>query len=141
MNNKSYTDEIYDTTIEGDAELWGGLMQVLEIFMVAKAFQTVDDVKGLKIRVQPSPTNIAMMDAFNAGAVPMSFSEVYTALQKQYNRRCWKNNELALNTVKHGEDKIPIRTINTNEKFDFIVSNYEFIHRLNDTKNRFFMTQ
>lgn len=81
MNNKSYTDEIYDTTIDQGIRVMGWFDAGTRNFYGSKAFQTVDDVKGLKIRVQPSPTNIAMMDAFNAGAVPMSFSEVYTALQ------------------------------------------------------------
>ena len=41
------------------------------------------DMKGLKIRVMDSPMHIAHFNALGASAVPMAFSEVYTALQQK----------------------------------------------------------
>ena len=41
-----------------------------------------DDLKGLKIRVQTSPTNVKMLEALGASPTPMSFGEVYTGLQQ-----------------------------------------------------------
>jgi len=43
--------------------------------------RTVNDVKGLKVRVMNSPLYVSIFDALDAKAVPMSFSEVYTGLQ------------------------------------------------------------
>jgi tripartite ATP-independent transporter DctP family solute receptor len=43
--------------------------------------RTLNDVKGLKVRVMNSPLYVSIFDALDAKAVPMSFSEVYTGLQ------------------------------------------------------------
>ena len=40
------------------------------------------DMKGLKIRVQPSDVIVAQMEALGASPQPMAFSEVYGALQQ-----------------------------------------------------------
>ena len=42
---------------------------------------TVDDIEGLKIRVIQSPIYIDLFNALGANAVPMPFTELYTALQ------------------------------------------------------------
>jgi tripartite ATP-independent transporter DctP family solute receptor len=44
--------------------------------------RTPDDLKGLKIRVQESPMAFALIRAFGASATPISFGELYTALQQ-----------------------------------------------------------
>ena len=64
--------------------------------------KTVDDLQGKKFRVQAGPTNVAMMNAFGAAATPMSFGEVYSALQQGVIDGA-ENNELALTDQKHGE--------------------------------------
>lgn len=43
--------------------------------------RTPDDVKGLKIRVMPSPVMMATINAFGASAIGMNQGEVYSALQ------------------------------------------------------------
>ena len=43
--------------------------------------RTLNDVKGLKVRVMNNPLYVSIFDALGAKAVPMSFSEVYTGLQ------------------------------------------------------------
>jgi len=43
--------------------------------------KTVDDLNGLKIRVQPNKVMIDVVQAMGASPTPMSFSEVYSALQ------------------------------------------------------------
>jgi tripartite ATP-independent transporter DctP family solute receptor len=40
-----------------------------------------DDLDGIKIRVIPNPVYLETFKAFNANPVPMSFSELYTALE------------------------------------------------------------
>ena len=42
---------------------------------------TVDDIAGLKIRVIQSPIYIDLFNALGANAVPMPFTELYTALE------------------------------------------------------------
>lgn len=43
---------------------------------------SIDDMKGLKIRVMESEVMISSINAFGATAIPMAFGEVYTALQQ-----------------------------------------------------------
>lgn len=47
-----------------------------------KEIKTVDDMKGLSFRVQEAPIWFALLDSLNASAVPVSFNELYTALQQ-----------------------------------------------------------
>ena len=51
-------------------------------FYTKKPVHTPDDLKGLKIRVQESPMAFALIRAFGASATPISFGELYTALQQ-----------------------------------------------------------
>ena len=44
--------------------------------------RSIDDLKGLKIRVTPIKERLATWEAFGANPTPMSFSEVFTALQQ-----------------------------------------------------------
>lgn len=46
-----------------------------------RAINTVDDMKGLKIRTMTLPTHKAMVDSLGAQATPLPWAEVYTSLQ------------------------------------------------------------
>jgi tripartite ATP-independent transporter DctP family solute receptor len=61
-----------------------------------------DDLKGLKIRVQPSATAIEMVKLMGGAPTPMSFGEVYTAMQQGVIDGT-ENNETALTDSNHGE--------------------------------------
>ena len=52
------------------------------VYTRAKAINSVADLKGLKLRVIPSPSYIALFRALGAAPTPMAFGEVYTALQQ-----------------------------------------------------------
>ena len=67
-----------------------------------KPIETPSDLKGLKIRVQQSPTNIEMMKLLGGSATPMGFGEVYTALQSNIIDGA-ENNEMALTDNGHGD--------------------------------------
>ncbi len=71
-------------------------------FYSTSPIRSVDDLQGKKMRVMAGPTNVAMMNAFGAAASPMSFGEVYSALQQSVIDGA-ENNELALSDQKHGE--------------------------------------
>ena len=47
-----------------------------------KPIKSVDDMKGLKIRVMESPVYMAMVKALGAAPVPMAWGEVFMALQQ-----------------------------------------------------------
>lgn len=46
-----------------------------------RPIRKLDDIKGLKIRVQESEMMIGMVEALGASPAPMSYAEVYSALQ------------------------------------------------------------
>lgn len=46
-----------------------------------RPIKTVADLKGIKLRVMQNPMYIDMFDRLGANAVPMSFSELFTALE------------------------------------------------------------
>ena len=71
-------------------------------YTVGTPIESPEDLKGLKIRVQQSPTNVAMMDLLGGTATPMGFGDVYTALQSQIIDGA-ENNELALKNNGHGD--------------------------------------
>lgn len=50
-------------------------------FYARKPLTSLDDIKGMKIRVQQNKLNIELMDALGASATPMAYGEVYSALQ------------------------------------------------------------
>ena len=47
-----------------------------------RPIKTVADMKGLKIRVQPSKVFITMMELLGAIGTPIAFTELYSALQQ-----------------------------------------------------------
>ncbi|MFS0777077.1 TRAP transporter substrate-binding protein [Neobacillus sp. 3P2-tot-E-2] len=50
-------------------------------FYSTKELNSIDDLEGLKIRVQQSEINIDFMKAIGASATPMPYGEVFSALQ------------------------------------------------------------
>ena len=52
-----------------------------QITTSTKSITTPDDLKGLKIRVPPSPFWVSMFKAFDASPLTINFAEVYSALQ------------------------------------------------------------
>jgi tripartite ATP-independent transporter DctP family solute receptor len=71
-------------------------------FYGKKPIDHPDDLKGLKIRIQPSPTMSRMMRLFGAEGVEMSWDQVYTALRLGLVDGA-ENNVSALIVGKHGE--------------------------------------
>ncbi|HAT6805020.1 TPA: DctP family TRAP transporter solute-binding subunit [Citrobacter freundii] len=51
-------------------------------FYAKKQITKPEDLKGLKIRVQSSPTTIKMIELMGGAPTPISFGEVYTAMQQ-----------------------------------------------------------
>lgn len=103
MEDPEVTDPIFLATAEAGftAVTWLDA-GTRNFYTVDKPINTPEDLKGLKIRVQQSPTNIAMMDALGGSATPMGFGEVYTALQSNIIDGA-ENNEMALTDNGHGD--------------------------------------
>ena len=106
-------------------------------FYAKKPINTPDDLKGMKIRVQQSPASIKMAKAFGAAASPMSFGEVYTAIQQGVIDGA-ENNELALTDNKHGE-VAKYFTYSKHQMIpDVLIANYKFLNGLSDEERAVF---
>jgi tripartite ATP-independent transporter DctP family solute receptor len=71
-------------------------------FYAKKPIQTPADLKGMKVRVQPSQTAIEMLKEMGANPTPMAYGELYTALQQGVVDAA-ENNPTALTLSRHGE--------------------------------------
>ncbi|TCP96555.1 tripartite ATP-independent transporter DctP family solute receptor [Cricetibacter osteomyelitidis] len=71
-------------------------------FYAKKPIRTPEDLKGLKVRVQPSPSALEMVEYMGASPTPLAFGELYTALQQGVVDAA-ENNPTALTLMRHGE--------------------------------------
>ncbi|MFC0180592.1 TRAP transporter substrate-binding protein [Thorsellia kenyensis] len=71
-------------------------------FYAKKPINTPADLNGLKIRVQPSPTAVKMIELMGGAPTPLAYGELYTALQQGVVDGA-ENNPTALTTARHGE--------------------------------------
>lgn len=103
MDDASIMNDIYNSTKDsGFVGLTWFDAGSRNIYTTDKPIMKPEDLHGQKIRVQQSPTNIRMIELLGGSATPMSFGEVYTALQQSVIDGA-ENNELALTNNKHGE--------------------------------------
>ena len=102
MNDTDYMQQVYRSTDEAGFQVLTWYNAGTRSFYAKKKIETPEDLKGLKMRVQQSPASVNMCNAFGAAASPMSFGEVYTAIQQGVIDGA-ENNELALTNNKHGE--------------------------------------
>lgn len=72
------------------------------VYTRTKVVNSVADLKGMKIRVIPSPSFITLFRALGASPTPMSFGELYTALQQGVVDGA-ENDILTYQSVKHAE--------------------------------------
>lgn len=103
MDDPNITDPIFSSTKKAGftAVTWLDA-GTRNFYTVNKPIESPADLKGLKIRVQQSPTNIEMMRLLGGSATPMGFGDVYTALQSNIIDGA-ENNEMALTDNGHGD--------------------------------------
>ncbi|MEE1621810.1 TRAP transporter substrate-binding protein [Zafaria sp. Z1313] len=88
---------------EKNLTVLGGLTQGdRNLYTVRGPVTTPADLRGQKVRVQESDVHISMVNAMGASATPMSYGEVYTALQSGVLDGA-ENNEISYVTQNHNE--------------------------------------
>lgn len=106
-------------------------------YTVNKPIEKPEDLKGLKIRVQQSPTNIEMMKLLGGSATPMGFGEVYTALQSNIIDGA-ENNEMALTNNGHG-DVCKYYSYDMHQMVpDILIGNHAFMEELTEEERMIF---
>lgn len=138
MDDPAVADPIFESTKQA------GFEAVTWIDAGTRNFYTVDtpinspaDLKGLKIRVQQSPTNVTMMNLLGGSATPMGFGEVYTALQSKVINGA-ENNELALTSNGHG-DVCKFYSYDMHQMIpDILIGNCGFLDSLSEEERAIF---
>lgn len=130
MDDKNIVGPIFTSTEKSGFEAVAWLdAGTRNFYTVKRPIRTPDDLKGLKIRVQQSASNIRMMELFGGAATPMGFGEVYTALQQSVIDGA-ENNELALTSNKHGE-VCKYYSYNMHQMVpDIVIGNLKFLKNL-----------
>lgn len=137
MNDTDYMNKVYESTDEAGFRVLTWYNAGTRNFYATKPINTPDDLKGLKIRVQQSPASVNMVKAFGAAASPMSFGEVYTAIQQSVIDGA-ENNELALTNNKHGE-VAKYFSYNMHQMVpDMLIGNLKFLNSLSDEERAIF---
>ena len=137
MENDELMSSIYKSTRASGFEAVTWFDAGTRNFYATTPINTPDDLKGKKIRVQASPTNVKMMEAFGAAAAPMNFGEVYTAIQQKVIDGA-ENNEFALTNNKHGE-VAKYYTYDEHQMVpDMLVGNVKFLDSLSSEERKIF---
>lgn len=137
MNDTEYMNQVYESTDEAGFRVMTWYNAGTRNFYATKPVHTPEDLKGLKIRVQQSPASVSMVKAFGAAASPMSFGEVYTAIQQGVINGA-ENNELALTNNKHGE-VAKYFSYNKHQMIpDMLIGNLKFLNSLSDEEREVF---
>ncbi len=71
-------------------------------FYANKEIRSPADLEGMKIRVQPSPSAIRMVELLGGNPTPIAWGELYSALQQGVVDGA-ENNPMALTSARHGE--------------------------------------
>ena len=137
MMDSDYMEAVYESTDEAGFRVLTWYNAGTRSFYASRPINTPADLKGLKIRVQQSPASIKMANAFGAAASPMSFGEVYTAIQQHVIDGA-ENNELALTNNKHGE-VAKYYSYNRHQMVpDMLIGNLKFLNSLPEEELRIF---
>lgn len=138
MQDTEYMQTVYQSTDKAGFRVLTWYNAGTRNFYGKKAINSPGDLKGMKIRVQQSPASVKMMKALGAAASPMSFGEVYTAIQQGVIDGA-ENNELALTNNKHGE-VAKYYTYNMHQMIpDMLVGNLKFLNGLSNEELQVFM--
>ncbi|MGL4367668.1 MAG: TRAP transporter substrate-binding protein [Brevinemataceae bacterium] len=131
-------EEIFESTLDK------GFRPILYLEGGARSFYTKSkpilkpaDLKGLKIRVQESPTSIEMITLLGASPVVLSFGEVYTSIQQGVIDGA-ENNIPSIVQTGHAEVAKYISLTEHLRLSDILTVNSGFWQELNDTDKDMF---
>lgn len=74
-------DELDAKMAEKGFKLLGFFEAGIRHIMTSKPIESIEDLKGLKIRTMENPVHVASFNAFGANATPLAYGELYGALE------------------------------------------------------------
>lgn len=138
MDDQEIVEPIFESTTKAgfEAVTWIDA-GTRNFYTVSTPIETPADLKGLKIRVQQSPTNVKMMSLLGGSATPMGFGDVYTALQSKVIDGA-ENNEMALTSNGHG-DVCKYYSYDMHQMIpDILIGNCTFLNELSEDERAIF---
>lgn len=138
MDDPNIVGPIFESTMQAGFEAVTWLdAGIRNFYTINTPIETPEDLRGLKIRVQQSPTNVRMMELLGGSATPMGFGDVYTALQSQMLDGA-ENNELALTDNGHG-DICKYYSYTMHQMIpDILIGNLDFMKGLSEEERAIF---
>lgn len=138
MDDPAIVNPIFESTMQAGFEAVTWLdAGTRNFYTINTPIETPADLRGLKIRVQQSPTNVRMMELLGGSATPMGFGDVYTALQSQMLDGA-ENNELALTDNGHG-DVCKYYSYTMHQMIpDILIGNLDFMESLSEEERAIF---
>ncbi|WP_256838229.1 TRAP transporter substrate-binding protein [Ornithinimicrobium faecis] len=130
VHDPEIVGELY-TSLEdsNDITVMGGFTQGSRHIYTKNKVTSLADLDGVKIRVQESELNLAMIRALGGSPTPMAFGEVYTALQSGVLDGA-ENNEVSYFTQKHFEVAPFFTNSNHLVGLDYMVASTEMLEGL-----------
>ena len=138
MDDESVTGPIFESTKQAGFEAVTWLdAGTRNFYTVDTPIETLEDLHGLKIRVQQSPTNVRMMELLGGSATPTGLGEVCTALQSNIIDGA-ENNEMALTDNGHG-DVCKYYSYDMHQMIpDILIGNIDFLDSLSEEERTIF---
>lgn len=102
FNNSPLVKELYESLEKYNFKIATYFTAGTRNMYASKPIRNLKDLKGMKIRTAESDTYAKMMRALGGAATPMSFGEVFTAIQSGVVDGA-ENNEASYNNSKHYE--------------------------------------
>ena len=103
VNNPDIVGDLYSSLEGNGINVLGAFHSgSRNVYNNEKPIETPEDLKGMKIRIIESDTNVQMMKLMGGVGTPMGQGEVYTAIQSGV-LEGGENNELIFSNLKHSE--------------------------------------
>lgn len=137
MNTSEFIDSIYESTKDKGLIGVSWFANGVNNFYSKHKIESPEDLKGMKIRVQPSDINVKMVEGFDAAAVILAYGEIYTAMQNNVIDVA-TNPEMALVDMRHAEVANYYSRTEHQIFTDVFVANVNFMESLTDEQRKIF---
>lgn len=139
LGNPDIVGELFSSLEESKRlTVLGGFTQGdRNVYTVRGPIVEPSDLKGMKIRVQESDVHIKMVNAMGASATPMSYGEVYTALQSGVLDGA-ENNLISYITQHHNEVAKYYAFTRHLVGLDYMLINSDIYHDMTDADRAIF---
>jgi tripartite ATP-independent transporter DctP family solute receptor len=132
IQDEAVVGDLYSSLEGQNITVLGGFTQGTRNFYSTRGpVETPADLKGQKIRVQESEVHIAMVKALGGSPTPLSYGEVYTALQSGVLDGA-ENNEVSYFTQKHHEVAKDFSTSEHLVGIDFLIINTDKLDAMSE---------